>query len=111
MAVSWGLSRRDLSNVTAIGVDEVAWHRGHNYLTVVYPINASCKRLLWVGKDRTAMTLMRFFRDFGTERTQALRFVCSDMWRPYLKVMAYKAKRGALSAVPISSTDSTSLRT
>lgn len=99
MAVLWGLSHRDLSGVTAIGVDEVLWHRGHKYLTVVYQINASCKRLLWVGKDRTAMTLMRFFRDFGEERTRALQFVCSDMWRAYLKVLAYKAKRGVLSAV------------
>lgn len=99
MAVSWGLAHRDLSNVTAIGVDEVLWHRGHKYLTVVYQINATCKRLLWVGKDRTTMTFMRFFRDFGAERTRALQFVCSDMWRPYLKVLAYKAKRGLLSAV------------
>lgn len=99
MAVSWGLAHRDLSAVTAIGVDEVLWHRGHKYLTVVYQIDATCKRLLWIGKDRTTMTFMRFFRDFGIERTQALQFVCSDMWRPYLKVLAYKARRGALSAV------------
>ena len=99
MAVSWGLARRDLSGVTAIGIDEVLWHRGHKYLTVVYQIDATCKRLLWVGKDRTAVTLMRFFHAFGDARAKALRFVCSDMWRPYLKVLAYKAKRGALSAV------------
>lgn len=99
MAVSWGLAHRDLSSVTAIGVDEVLWHRGHKYLTVVYQIDAACKRLLWIGKDRTTMTFMRFFRDFGIERTRALQFVCSDMWRPYLKVLAYKAKRGVLSAV------------
>ena len=98
-AVSWGLAHRDLSNVTAIGVDEVLWHRGHKYLTVVYQIDAACKRLLWIGKDRTTMTFMRFFRDFGIERTRALQFVCSDMWRPYLKVLAYKTKRGVLSAV------------
>jgi len=92
MAVDWGLAHRDLTNVTAIGVDEVLFHRGHKYLTVVYQINHSCKRLLWVGQHRTAKTLLRFFRSFGPERTAALRFVCSDMWQPYLKVIAYKAQ-------------------
>jgi hypothetical protein len=37
------------------------------------------------------MTPLRFFREFGRERAQALRFVCSDMWQPYLKVIAKKA--------------------
>jgi len=27
----------------------------------------------------------------GKERTGKLRFICSDMWRPYLKVIAKKA--------------------
>jgi len=36
-------------------------------------------------------TLLRFFRWFGKERSAELRFICSDMWRPYLKVVAKKA--------------------
>ncbi len=51
--VEWGLEHRDLSGVTAIGVDEIAWRKGHNYLTMVYPIDAENTRLLWVGKERT----------------------------------------------------------
>jgi transposase len=91
--VSWGLAHRDLSGVTAIGVDEILWHRGHKYLTVVYQIDSHCKRLLWVGKDRTVKTLLRFFRQFGKERCADLAFVCSDMWKPYLKVIAKKASQ------------------
>lgn len=34
--VQWGLKHRDLSGVTAIGVDEISWRKGHNYLTMVY---------------------------------------------------------------------------
>ena len=90
-AVEWGLAHRDLSNVSSIGVDEVLWHRGHKYLTVVYQIDDGCRRLLWVGKDRTVRTLLRFFRVFGKERSAQLRFVCSDMWKPYLRVIAKKA--------------------
>ena len=89
--VEWGLKHRDLSGVTAIGVDEIAWHKGHRYLTLVYQIDAGRIRLLWIGKDRTIKTMLRFFRFFGKDRSQALQFVCSDMWKPYLKVIAKKA--------------------
>ena len=91
MAVTWGRAHQDLSDVTALGIDEIQWHRGHRYLTLVYQIDAGHRRLLWVGQDRTLKTLLRFFRWFGPARSAALRFVCSDMWRPYLQVVAKKA--------------------
>jgi transposase len=92
-AVSWGLAHRDLSGIEAIGVDEIQWQRGHKYLTLVYQIDENCKRLLWIGKDRTTKTFLRFFRMLGKERSAALRYVCSDMWKPYLKVIAKKASQ------------------
>lgn len=91
MAVEWGREHVDLSGITAIGVDEIAWRRGHKYLTLVYQIDEGCKRLLWIGEGRTIRTLLGFFRWFGKERSAALRFVCSDMWKPYLRVIAKKA--------------------
>jgi transposase len=90
-AVSWGLGHRSLDGVESIGVDEIQWRRGHQYLTLVYQTDEECRRLLWVGKDRTAKTLLRFFRLLGKERSALLQFVCSDMWKPYLKVIAKKA--------------------
>ncbi len=60
-------------------------------MTLVYQIDSHCKRLLWVGEKRTVRTLLRFFRWFGKEQSQSLKFVCSDMWKPYLKVIARKA--------------------
>jgi transposase len=89
--VEWGLKHRDLSGITAIGIDEIKWQRGHKYLTLVYQINAERIRLLWIGKDRTVKTLLRFFRFLGKNRSQELRYVCSDMWKPYLKVIKKKA--------------------
>ncbi|MBN2315793.1 MAG: transposase [Sedimentisphaerales bacterium] len=58
---------------------------------MVYQINKSAVRLLWVGEHRQTKTRLRFFRWFGTDRTRRLHYVCSDMWRPYLKVVAKKA--------------------
>ena len=91
LAVAWGLQHRDLKGIRAIGVDEVLWHRGHKYLTVVYQIDEHCRRLLWVGRDRTTETLDTFFNEFGL-RARWLRWVCSDMWKPYLGVISRRAK-------------------
>jgi transposase len=90
-AVEWGRAHQDLSGIRAIGIDEIAWKKGHKYLTLVYQIDDHCKRLLWVGKKRKVKTLLGFFRWLGPERSQHLAFVCSDMWKPYLKVIAKKA--------------------
>ena len=90
-AVWWGREHRDLDGIESIGVDEVQWHKGHNYQTVVYQLDEGRKRLLWIGRDRKAKTLLRFFRFLGKARTARLEFICSDMWQAYLKVIAKKA--------------------
>ena len=90
MAVAWGLAHRDLSGIEAIGVDEVAWQKGHRYLTVVYQISG-VKRLLWVAEHRKLRSLLGFFRMLGPQRSAQLKYVCSDMWRAYLTVIARKA--------------------
>lgn len=92
LAVEWGLEHRDLTGIRSLGVDEVAWRRGHTYFTVVYQIDEHCKRLLWVGKDRTKETLDAFFDMFGL-RARWLQYVASDMWKAYLDVLARRAKR------------------
>ena len=91
MAVEWGLAHRDLEGIEAIGIDELARRRGHRYLTLVYQLDRHCKRLLWIGRERKAETLHGFFDELGAARSAALRFVCSDMWKPYLKVVAERA--------------------
>lgn len=92
MAVAWGRAHQDLSGIEAIGVDEIQWQHGQRYLTVVYHIDVARKRLLWVGQDRTKQTLRAFFSWFGQAHIQALRFVCSDMWKAYLTVVAEQAE-------------------
>jgi len=89
--VEYGLKYRDLSGITAIGVDEVQYRKGHKYLTVVYQIDKDCRRLLWIGPDRTAQTLRGFFKFLGKKRTLKIKFICSDMWKPYLKVIRARA--------------------
>jgi transposase len=86
--VQWGLERRELASVKAIGVDEIAYGRGHQYLTLVYQIESGCTRLLWVGKERTTESFARFFTLIGQDLAAKIEFVCTDMWQPYLDLIA-----------------------
>ena len=84
--VEWGLAPRQLRGVESIGVDEIHWGRGlkaDNFLTVIYQIDGGCRRLLWVGRRRSQATLRRGLKALGPEVVKGLRFVCSDMWKPY----------------------------
>jgi transposase len=90
-AVAWGLARRPMTGIKAIAVDEVQWQRGHHYLTLVYQIDAGVRRLLWVGLDRTEESLRGFFRTLTDEMKNSIRYLCSDMWKPYLNVLAKEA--------------------
>ena len=91
-AVEWGRIHMDLSEITAIGVDEIHWKRG-KFMTLVYQINGSAKRLLWCTEDRTEESLNTFFDWFGKERSDLIKFACSDMWKPYLNVLKAKATK------------------
>jgi transposase len=90
--VAYGLEHRSLEGIEAIGVDELAYKKGQRYLTVVYQIEAGCRRLLFVAEGRTIKSILRFFRMLRKRAvsTASIRYVCSDMWKPYLKVMRKK---------------------
>lgn len=92
--VQWGLAHRSLEGVASIGIDELHWGKGkraENFLTVIYQIDTGARRLLWVGRRRTEAALCKGLAALGPKVVSGLRFVCSDMWRAYLKVIAAKA--------------------
>jgi transposase len=86
-AVRWGLEHRSLDGIESIGVDELSWKKRHKYLTLVYQIDHGCRRLLHISRDRTAKSFNSFFDMLGEARTKAIRFVASDMWKAFLKVV------------------------
>ena len=88
--VEWGLKHRSTEGITAIGVDEVQWKKGHKYLTLVYQINNNCVRLLWIGQKRTEESFSHFFKSLGSSKCNLIEYVCSDMWKPYLNVIKKK---------------------
>ncbi len=91
--VSYGLAHRSIKDVSALGVDEVQYHKGHNYMTLVYQIDKGARRLLWVGKKRTKKTLRQFYTDMwkiDKSFRKNITVICSDMWKPYLGVIKEK---------------------
>lgn len=89
--VQYGLAHQDLSGVTAIGVDEIAYKKGRKFITLVYQLDIGCRRLLWIGEGHTKKTLEGFFNFLGDVRTKQLRFICSDMWRGFISVIKQRA--------------------
>ncbi len=66
-----------------MGVDEIFWKKGA-CLTVVSDLELG--EPLWAGPERKKATLDRFFAEkLPPRRRRAVRAVCTDMWKPYLR--------------------------
>lgn len=88
--VEYGMLRRVIEGIRAIGVDEIHWGKGKkagNYVTMVYQLDAGQRRLLSVEQGRSARSLWKALRSLGTDTIGKIEFVCSDMWKPYLQVI------------------------
>ena len=83
----YGLNTRSLDAITTIGVDEIQCGKGHNYLTLVYQIDSEQKRLLSVHQGRNEESFREFFKQLTEAQRLSICYVCSDMWKPYLKVI------------------------
>jgi len=88
-----GLEHRELGTLRALGVNKIHIWQSHKFLTLAYQIEADCVRPLWVGKDRTMDSFERFFSLIGHEMAGEKEFVCTDIWRPCLKVIARHCPR------------------
>jgi len=87
-AVEWGPAHRDLSGVTAVGIDEVAWQRGPTSMTRLYDIGARSRRPLAVAEHRTEASLRSCPDGLGEGSCPRVKFVRSEMWQPSPKVIA-----------------------
>jgi transposase len=90
--VEYGLKHRSLENIQALGIDEVCVRVGRVFWTLIYQIDASLVRLLWIGHDRTELTLLRGLDALGESVCAGIRYVCSDMWTPYLAAVKQRLK-------------------
>jgi len=85
--VEWGLAQRDLSGVTAIGIDEVHFGKGQKYLAVVYQLCGDVRRPLFITRRHDSAVLEAIFEEAGEGWCLGITHVCTDMWRAYRKVI------------------------
>jgi transposase len=65
-----------LYGLRRIGIDEISYRKGQRYLLVVTDHDSG--RLVWAGKNRTKLTLGRFFDDLGAARAAQLTHISAD---------------------------------
>jgi transposase len=75
----------DLTGLRILAVDEIAMRKGHQYLTVV--LDYLSGRILFVGKDRKAKTLNRFFNMLSIGQRKRIEAVAMDMWDPFINAV------------------------
>ena len=103
--VEYGIAHRRLDQVTALGVDEIQFGKGHHYLTLLYQIDTHRRRLLWMGEKRTKKSLDDGFTELEQEHQRkqeaagdkeptsflgGITVICSDIWKAYLTVIGQR---------------------
>ena len=81
-----GLDPERLDGLFEIGVDEVAWRKGHSYLTLVSDHRR--RKIVWGAEGRDTATLDGFFAELGKEASGAIEAVSMDMSAGYAKTVA-----------------------
>ena len=81
-----------LDGLRRIGVDEVAYRKGHRYLLCV--VDHATGRIVWAHPGRSKATLALFFVALGPERAHLLEAVSVDLhgaWPPVIRTFAPQA--------------------
>lgn len=65
-----------------LGIDEIAYEKGHKYLTIVRDLDLNS--VIWIGLDRKKETLDLFFDLLGVEKQRLITVIVLDMWDPYI---------------------------
>src|SRR5260370_32818601 len=60
-----------LDDLFVIGVDEIAWRKRHQYLTLVSDHRS--RKIVWGAPGKDTATLDRFFDELGTERAVGIQ--------------------------------------
>lgn len=87
-------SRDRLDDVSRIGIDEIAYRKGHRYMTVV--VNHDTGDIIWAKPGRDTATVAAFFEELGEQRTAKLTHISSDAASWIRKAVADNAPHATL---------------
>lgn len=72
-----------IRGLKTIGIDEVSYHKGHKYATLVYDLDRSC--VVWIGQGKGRETIDRFFNEALSDYQKArIQSACCDMSQAYI---------------------------
>jgi transposase len=77
------LDGRRFEGLRRLGVDEIAYRRHHEYLTVV--VNHDTGKVIWVAAGKSAETLSAFFLELSPEQRASIELVSLDLSAAYQK--------------------------
>jgi transposase len=82
-AVRRGLARRDMEVICKrMGVDETAFRKRHDYVTVITDQEAG--HVIHVADDRKKESLEAFYNNLTDEQRDAIESISMDMWQAYI---------------------------
>ncbi|QOC23788.1 ISL3 family transposase [Wenzhouxiangella sp. AB-CW3] len=72
-----------IRGLKTIGIDEISYHRGHKYATLVYDLERSC--VVWIAHGKGREAIDRFFDEALSDYQKArIRVACCDMSQTYI---------------------------
>ena len=81
-AVARGQRRKQAKVIPHVGVDEKAFRKGHDYMTVVCDLDAASVE--YVAEDRTTASLEGYWKGLSQAQLEGIESVSMDMWPAYI---------------------------
>ena len=83
-----------LDGLMAIGIDELSYRKGHQYVTTV--TDQLSGRIVWAADGKNAATLTSFFAELGEARCAAIAVVTMDMSEAYITVVTQQVPQAQI---------------
>lgn len=84
-----------IRGLKSIGIDEVSYHKGHKYITVVYDLDRAC--VVWVGKGKGRDTIDGFFNDkLSDYQKKQIKWACCDMSETFIGAIKHHCPNAKL---------------
>jgi len=84
-----------IADMDKLGIDEISYHKGRKYATIVYDLDRHC--VVWVGRGKGRETADQFFKEALTEEQRMkIRFASSDMSKAYMGAIEHWCPKAIL---------------
>lgn len=87
-----------LDGIYRIGVDEISYRRGHQYLTIVADHDTGA--VVWIAKGKRGKALEDFYTELGDDRTAQLEAVSMDLGTIYRDATKRRAPQATICFDP-----------